>query len=619
MAANAAPKASGPVAESKNAVHSAAIAPAVLANIALAPKAPQKVTTVATPDPVRRSRQERECNHQEVARTEPRFRQVAAPPVQAPPARLDEKRLGEMLFAKEWMPDDPRSHGGDGLGPVYNDTSCVACHGLGAPGGAGPESKNVVLMTANPGCGAGNLIEQVSPGFIGSRTAVLHHHGTDPEFASWRRQFASPDKNQPSKSAADPIQAQIRAINQRTSPENRMRERSRGSATIKGVTVSFSERNTPALFGSAQIDKVPTEVLLALAANQPERVRGRVSRTRDGKVGRFGWKAQTASLDEFVRAACANELGLEVAGHPQPASPLAPKEKAKGLDLDESECNALVAYVRSLPAPVVIDPFGPQGTVEMRDGRRLFDDVGCATCHVAALGDVHGIYSDLLLHNMGQRMSDSASSYGESPSDSPGVATAREWRTPPLWGYRDSGPYMHDGRASDLEEAVALHDGQGRTAAHRFFELSPNERSQVEAFLKSLVAPTAAAAPGIMLAAEMERRIQPDDQDEDFVPIASRQAEWSTARRAAMASRRTMAANPRGGQARPRANPDCRIAGEDGQNRGRPQILSRDRSPGGRHQGGTTGRRTDRNDQRFQQWSTVDSRDGVALRSLTRA
>ena len=133
--------------------------------------------------------------------------------------RLDEKRLGEMLFAKEWMPDDPRSHGGDGLGPVYNDTSCVACHSLGSPGGAGPESKNVVLMTANPGCGPTNL-EQISPGFGGSRTAVLHHHGTDPEFASWRRQFASPDKKQPSKSAADPIQARIL----RDQPSERLRK-----------------------------------------------------------------------------------------------------------------------------------------------------------------------------------------------------------------------------------------------------------------------------------------------------------------------------------------------------------------------------------------------------------
>jgi CxxC motif-containing protein (DUF1111 family) len=60
-----------------------------------------------------------------------------------------------------------------------------------------------------------------------------------------------------------------------------------------------------------------------------------------------------------------------------------------------------------------------------------------------------------------------------------------------LWGFRDSGPYLHDGRAQTLEEAVALHGGQGAESALKFFALSPRERLQVEAFLKSLVAPTA--------------------------------------------------------------------------------------------------------------------------------
>ena len=69
-----------------------------------------------------------------------------------------------MLFAKEWVPNDPMSHGGDGLGPVYNETSCVACHGLGAPGGAGPESKNVVLVTAtSTGCGSAAKAAESDP------------------------------------------------------------------------------------------------------------------------------------------------------------------------------------------------------------------------------------------------------------------------------------------------------------------------------------------------------------------------------------------------------------------------------------------------------------------------
>jgi RNA polymerase sigma factor (sigma-70 family) len=497
-----------PTAEKPPAARSASSAPAVMANIApseVGSQAPAKPDIFAVPSG------KKDADAKSVRDRKPGADVAAVPPKTPRPPR-DDEAWGAMLFAKEWAPDDPMSHAGDGLGPVYNDTSCVACHSLGAPGGAGPESKNVVIMTALPGCGPTNTLELIHPGFRGSRSTVLHHYGTDSEYASWRRRIATPEKNRASKASGDPVQARIREIKARVSPENRIRERSRESTSLNGVNLSLAERNTPALFGVGQIDEIPPEVLLAVAANQPERVRGRVGRTADGRIGRFGWKAQISSLHEFVRAACANELGLEVPGHSQVASPLVPGRKADGLDLTERDCDALVSYVRALPPPVVIDPFGPQGTVAMRDGRRLFDDVGCASCHVASLGDVRGIYSDLLLHNMGQSLSDSGSTYGGAVPDGPSAPTAREWRTPPLWGFRDSGPYMHDGRAQNLEEAVALHDGQGRKAAQRYFALSSQDWMAVEAFLKSLVAPTAAAAPGIMLAADMERRINPENE-----------------------------------------------------------------------------------------------------------
>ena len=190
------------------------------------------------------------------------------------------------------------------------------------------------------------------------------------------------------------------------------------------------------------------------------------------------------------------------------SSPLDPSRKPDGYDLNEEECDALVAFMRALPAPVAVDLSGPQGTKDMLAGRVLFAELECTACHSPTLGNVQGIYSDLLLHNMGQSLSDPAGSYGFDSSDSPEAPTAREWRTPPLWGYRDSGPYMHDGRAQSLEEAVALHEGQGTKSA-QVLSLSAREQSQVEAFLKSLVAPAAASNPGIVLAAEMESRLEP--------------------------------------------------------------------------------------------------------------
>jgi mono/diheme cytochrome c family protein len=279
---------------------------------------------------------------------------------------------------------------------------------------------------------------------------------------------------------------------------------------MPGVAVIASERNTPALFGVGRIDSIPSEVLIEEAARQPEKVRGRVNRNREGRVGRFGWKAQVATLHEFVRRACAGELGLEVAGNSQQASPLAPKEKAKGLDLAEPDCDALVAFVRALPAPVVVDPSGPSGTPEMADGRRLFAEVGCATCHTPSLGQVRGIYSDLLLHNMGPGLADDGTYYGVEGPEFPGGPSPGEWRTPPLWGFRDSGPYLHDGRAQTLEEAIALHGGQGAESARKFFSLAADDQARVESFLKSLVAPSASAMPGMILASELESRIKPD-------------------------------------------------------------------------------------------------------------
>jgi CxxC motif-containing protein (DUF1111 family) len=71
-----------------------------------------------------------------------------------------------------------------------------------------------------------------------------------------------------------------------------------------------------------------------------------------------------------------------------------------------------------------------------------------------------------------------------------GTASLREWRTPPLWGIRDSGPYLHDGRAKSLSDAIVLHAGQGAQAARRYAELSPRRKQQIEAFLLSLAPPS---------------------------------------------------------------------------------------------------------------------------------
>jgi CxxC motif-containing protein (DUF1111 family) len=400
---------------------------------------------------------------------------------------------GAELFAREWLPGDGRGSGGDGLGPVYNETSCVACHHQGGPGGAGPTSTNVEILTARSFGRDPDSVADLHPGFRTSRSIVLHRYGVDPEYTRKRLSLLVDDHLAQMAESVETEIAQVQALISTSGLASSLSVLSQGKNGM-----ALSQRNPPALFGVGKIDAISEETLIAAAEKKfPEfpEIRGRVNRQKDGRIGRFGWKAETPDLREFVLSACANELGLEVPGHHQAASPLEPDATAKGLDLTQVDCDALVSYVRDLGAPAGgLSNMSPKSPA-IAEGRAMFDSAGCAACHRPSLGDIEGIYSDLLLHDMGPALSDSGSYYGitepDSSSSKDGVKK-REWRTPPLWGFRDSAPYLHDGRAKNLDEAVALHGGQAKESAKRFFKLHPHERLRVQAFLRSLSPPEAA-------------------------------------------------------------------------------------------------------------------------------
>jgi len=422
-------------------------------------------------------------------------------------AKRSEKTLstGRELFERLWVKNDQRGHGGDGLGPVFNRQSCVACHNLGGSGGAGTVDTNIEIATVSGTIsegtgysysfsmdfGAGRfeyrlggdsrgplgrppqadatLLIGIHPGFRDATSIVLHRFGTDPAYHAWRGSV--PGRH--------------------------------GS-----VLIQISERNPPPLFGAGLIDAISDEAIEAAARRKSPgsaQVNGRVSRLKDGRIGRFGWKAQTATLGDFVRSAAAGEIGLEIPGRHQAADPRMPGLAATGLDMDESECDALVEYVRSLPVPVASKPADQKHFAQVKAGEATFKSIGCTVCHMPKLGEVNGIYSDLLLHDMGPQLAD-ADAYTVfigDPSQAGGLPVAgrvradrgassvREWRTPPLWGIRDSGPYMHDGRAASIAQAITLHAGQGGTAARRYADLSPRRKQQIDAFLLSLGPPSA--------------------------------------------------------------------------------------------------------------------------------
>jgi CxxC motif-containing protein (DUF1111 family) len=207
-------------------------------------------------------------------------------------------------------------------------------------------------------------------------------------------------------------------------------------------------------------------------------------------LGRFGRKASATTLLHQTLTAYVQDMGVTTPF--QGVSLLAGSEVLDaGLEIDVNAIADVVIYLRTLKLPARRS----SGDPVVLDGERLFDAIGCASCHVptlttgpSAIAALSGVsfspYSDLLLHDIGPELDDG---YTE------GVAGSSEWRTTPLWGLGlaarsqgGHGYYLHDGRARSLDEAIDLHGGEGAAARARFLALAADARASVIAFLESL-------------------------------------------------------------------------------------------------------------------------------------
>lgn len=334
----------------------------------------------------------------------------------------------------------------DGVGPVFNDDSCVACHGEPAVGGA---SARVETRFGRRTRGGFDALEALGGSLIQER-------GVD--------------------GRAECVIA--------------------GETVPAEANVSAGRRTTP-LFGLGLVDAVPDATLVALAARQRARTPATAGRTHlvldavsgERRVGRFGWKAQVPSLLHFAGDAYLNEMGI--------TSPFFPDENCPQGDCALLRCDLvpdpeddgadvfLFADFMSFLAPPPRAASAAKRAVA--GGRRVFERIGCADCHtpslrsgpheVAALRDREfAPYSDFLLHDMGA-LGDGIAQDGAAP---------REMRTAPLWGLRAIGSFLHDGRAPTIEAAILGHEGQGAGSRDRFRALGRDERGQLLRFLRSL-------------------------------------------------------------------------------------------------------------------------------------
>jgi CxxC motif-containing protein (DUF1111 family) len=192
----------------------------------------------------------------------------------------------------------------------------------------------------------------------------------------------------------------------------------------------------------------------------------------DGRIGKFGWKAQTATLVEFMGEAFRDEIGI--------TNPLAPVDLVRGCEASILKPEADAAPLTSLVAFLnTIDPPTPTLACRASPGATVFATTGCATCHTPSMpgpGNASPVflYSDLLLHDMGADLADNFQQ---------GSATGREFRTAPLWRVSDRAHFLHDGRAHTIEQAIDAHGGQAGAARDLFNELGVADLQALMNFL----------------------------------------------------------------------------------------------------------------------------------------
>lgn len=217
---------------------------------------------------------------------------------------------------------------------------------------------------------------------------------------------------------------------------------------------------------------------------------------QDGRyIGRFGKKASALNLTHQTVGAYKQDMGITTDLDPLDTHNVQvgffTGDTAPDPEVSSDVLKNVVFYVQTLKVP----PRRDVDDADVQAGEALFEQIGCASCHVpmlkTGLSDIGPLsqqtiypYTDMLLHDMGPGLDDG---YTE------GTATTSEWRTAPLWGVglaEDSQGgqafYLHDGRAKTLEEAISYHGGESAASRSAFEQLSAQEQEQVITFLKSL-------------------------------------------------------------------------------------------------------------------------------------
>ena len=407
--------------------------------------------------------------------------------------------VGRNVFNRKWAA--VVSLNGDwGLGPTFNATQCSECHvrdGRGRLPEAGEQLLSVLVRLSIPG-----EDEHGGP---------RPHPNYGDQFQNRALQGQSIDfyySHEPIPTEADLyLDWEERPVDFADGERVVLREpRLRIEKLNFGpldADVMLSMRIAQPLIGLGLLDAVPESVILALAQRQKEQgLDGHVNTVWDAinqrpALGRYGWKANQASLKQQAAAAAIGDMGVSSNLYPDqncpPVQELCRRELPGNVpEIVNHELDALEIWLRGLAVPArrnVDDP-------EVQRGERLFSAAKCALCHVSEMktgsafpalpqlaNQTFHAYTDLLLHDMGEALADGRPDFRAGP---------RDWRTPALWGLglsqtvNGSTAMLHDGRARNATEAILWHGGEAEPASEIFRNMPKADREALLKFLESI-------------------------------------------------------------------------------------------------------------------------------------
>lgn len=357
---------------------------------------------------------------------------------------------GRELSKKQFTPEE-------GLGPYYNATSCVSCHSTPVVGGSAPLYRNFFFAAVGQQGSQGPIWE---PDDVPSIVMPSYTLPGGP-----RPSFPTPSQ-------------------------------------VGGQPVTITQRNAPPGLGVGLFEQVTNEEIASRSDpndSDGDGISGRFNTDGLGNLGRFGFKAQANFLEAFLRGAINNQMGITTDPFFGSSGIVSSSfmQVSAGFDLSTTDDDSIpdpeisvvdfgdiVVFSQFLAPP----PRGDMGSEEIL-GEQIFADLGCVKCHTPAIQSGFGpldAYTDLLLHDMGPELADGISmGMPQFSSITPSV-TGSEYRTQPLWGVRLHGPWLHDGRADSLHDAILLHGGESQSIKEAYEALPAVDQEAVIRFLEAL-------------------------------------------------------------------------------------------------------------------------------------